>query len=84
MKVDASPEAKAIKKSPIQPFSKSPLATQSDINKLEIAEGLKQLLLSKGCDLNFLLHVEPGLLAQQLGIDEDIAKLIIKAAREMK
>jgi hypothetical protein len=46
---------------------------QSDINRLEIAEGLKQLLFSKGCDLNFLLKGEPASLVQQLGIDEYVA-----------
>jgi hypothetical protein len=55
---------------------------QSDINRLEIAEGLKQLLFSKGCDLNFLLKGEPTSLVQQLGIDEYVARLIIKAAEE--
>jgi hypothetical protein len=76
--VDASPEAKAVKKLPIPQVSKVPL----DINKLGLPEGLKQLLENKKCDLNFLLQVEPAVLAQQLGIDEDIAKMIIKAAKD--
>lgn len=83
MRVVTSPGAKAVKKTPIQQDATSPTISQHDINKLEIAEWLKQLLLSKNCDLNFLLRVEPGSLAQQLGIDEDVAKLIIKAAKEM-
>jgi len=80
--VDASPEAKAVKKLPIPQVSKVPLEAPFDINKLGLPEGLKQLLENKKCDLNFLLQVEPAVLAQQLGIDEDIAKMIIKAAKD--
>jgi hypothetical protein len=81
--METSSEAKAIKKLPIQYNSESPQAPpQFDINKLEIAEGLKQLLLNKGCDLNFLLQTEPATLAHQLGIDEYVANLIIRAAKE--
>lgn len=74
--MDATPEAKAVRKLP--QFSKFPLEKPFDINKLDLPEGLKQLLENEKCDLNFLLQVEPAVLAQQLGIDEDIAKLIIK------
>ena len=77
----ALPEAKALKKLPIQTGPRSLPATQSDINRLEIADGLKQLLLSNGYDLNSLLQAEPESLAQQLGIDEYIAKLVTKAAK---
>jgi hypothetical protein len=82
--VDASPEAKAVKKLPIPQASKVPLEGPFDINKLGLPEGLKQLLENKKCDLNFLLQVEPAVLAQKLAIDEDIAKLIIKAAKDVK
>jgi hypothetical protein len=80
--VDATPEAKAARKLPIPQFSKFPLEKPFDINKLDLPDGLKQLLENEKCDLNFLLQVEPAALAQQLGIDEDIAKLIIKGARD--
>jgi hypothetical protein len=80
--VDASPEAKAVKKLPIDQVSKVPLEAPSDVHELDLSEGLKQLLEDKKCDLNYLLQVEPAKLARQLGIDEDIAKLIIKAAKD--
>jgi hypothetical protein len=80
--METSSEAKGIKKLPIQYSSEFPQAPQFDTNKLEIAEGLKQLLLNKGCDLNFLLQTEPATLAHQLGIDEYVANLIIRAAKE--
>ena len=72
---------KAVKKLPIDQVSKNPLVAPFDIHGLDLPEGLKQLLEDKKWDLNFLLQVEPSVLAQRLGIDEDIAKLIIKAAK---
>ena len=81
--MDTSPEVKAVNKFPIQQVSKFPLAKRSDINQLEIADGLKQLLLSRDCDLNFLLQANAASLAQQLGIDEYVASPIIKAAKAM-
>ena len=75
-------EAKAVKKLPVDQVSKVPLEKRSDIDRLNLPEGLKKLLEDKKCDLNFLLQVEPSALAQQLGIDEDVSKLIINATRE--
>jgi len=80
--VDGSPEAKAVNKLPIPQVSKVPLEAPIDIHKLDLLEGLKQLLENKKFDLNLLLQIEPAVLAQQLGIDEDVSKVIIKAARE--
>ena len=71
--MDASPEAKAVKKLPIDQVSKVPREAPSEIDRLDLPEGLKQLLEDKNCDLNFLLQAEPAVLAQRLGVDEDIA-----------
>lgn len=46
------------------------------INKLEIANGLKQLLLSKDFTLKSLLNASTSDLAGILGIDEYIVKII--------
>lgn len=46
------------------------------INRLEIADGLKQLLLSKDFTLQSLLNVSASDLAKILGIDEYIAKIV--------
>jgi hypothetical protein len=52
------------------------------INKLEVANGLKQLLLSKDFTLNSLLNISASDLAEILGIDEYIAKIISSAIKE--
>jgi hypothetical protein len=46
------------------------------INELEIADGLKQLLLSKDFPLELLLNTSASDLAKILGIDECIAKIV--------
>jgi hypothetical protein len=50
------------------------------INHLDIAQGLKDMLVSHGFELNSLLIIHPHELAEILGIDEYVAKLIISAA----
>ena len=72
----------AVKKSAIQRVSKFPLAVAaenqfaiSNSHQLDIADGLKELLLNKNYDLNFLLQSEPSSLATELGIDEYVVKL---------
>ena len=52
-----------------------------DIRQLDIAEGLKQLLYEKHCDLDFLLQSDAASLAEELGIEEHVAKIIIDAAK---
>lgn len=52
------------------------LLVRDFINKLEIANGLKQLLLSKDFMLKSLLNASTSDLAEILGIDEYIAKII--------
>ena len=77
-----------VKKSAIQRVSKFPLAVAaqnqfalSNSHQLDIADGLKELLLNKNYDLNFLLQSEPSSLATELGIDEYVVKLVIDAAK---
>jgi hypothetical protein len=50
------------------------------INHLDIAEGLKNMLISQGFNLQSLLIMRPPDLAEMLGIDEYVAKIIIYAA----
>jgi hypothetical protein len=54
------------------------------INKLEVADGLKQLLLSKDFTLKSLLNISASDLAEILGIDEYIAKIISSAIQKRK
>src|ERR1051325_6746836 len=54
------------------------------INKLDIAEGLKDALVRCGFRLDSLLTIQPNNLAEILGIEEYVAKLIISAAHDIK
>jgi hypothetical protein len=53
------------------------------INHLDIAEGLKDILLIHSFDLESLLIIWPHDLAEILGIDEYVAKIIISAAYDL-
>ena len=52
------------------------------INHLDIAEGLKDILLIHSFDLESLLIIRPHHLAEMLGIDEYVAKIIIGGAHD--
>ena len=54
------------------------------INHLDIAEGLKDALVRYGFKLDSLLIMQPNNLAEILGIDEYVAKLIISAVHDIK
>ena len=58
------------------------LLVRNFINRLKIADGLKQLLLGKDFTFKSLLDVSALDLAEILGIDEYIAKIIIRAIKE--
>jgi hypothetical protein len=58
--------------------------SQPEICHLDVADGLKQLLYEKRYDLNSLLQSDIGSVAQELGIEEYVAKIIINAAKEAK
>jgi hypothetical protein len=53
------------------------------INHLDIAEGLKKMLVMQGLKLESLLVMRPDDLAEMLGIDEYVAKIITSAAYDM-
>ncbi len=52
------------------------------INQLEIADGLKELLLSSSFTLKSLLNATVSDLAKTLGIDEHVAKLVSDAVNK--
>jgi len=52
------------------------------IRHLDIADGLKQLLYEKHCDLDFQLQSDAATVARELGIEEYVAKIIIDAAKK--
>jgi hypothetical protein len=51
------------------------------INQLDIPAGLKDLIINHGFTLDLLQSIQPSDLAEALGIDKDVAKLICDAAR---
>jgi hypothetical protein len=53
----------------------------SDILELEIADGLKELLMDYGFTRRRILKIQSSDLASMLGIDDYIAKIICKAAK---
>ena len=55
---------------------KEKLAVTDLINQLDIADGLKQLLISSGFTLRSLLNSSTSDFAKILGIDEYVAKLV--------
>jgi hypothetical protein len=55
---------------------KEKLAVTDFINQLDIAEGLKELLIGSGFTLRSLLNASTSDLAKILGIDEYVAKLV--------
>ncbi len=55
--------------------------TTTLVNQLDIPEGLKELIIGHGFTLDLLLGLQPTDLAQTLGIDNDVAKMIINASR---
>jgi hypothetical protein len=60
-----------------------PESDDNMINHLDIAEGLKDILLIHSFDLESLLIIRPHDLAEMLGIDEYTAKIIIGAAYDI-
>jgi hypothetical protein len=52
------------------------------IRDLDIADGLKELLYDKHCDLDFLLQSDAATVAQELGIEKYVAQIIIDAAKK--
>lgn len=51
------------------------------INRLNTPAGLKDLIINYGFTSDLLQSIHPSDLAEDLGIDKDVAKLICDAAR---
>ena len=49
------------------------------INELDIADGLKHILISHGVTVEALLNTSPMMIATMLGIDQYVANIIQKA-----
>ncbi|HXX98797.1 MAG TPA: hypothetical protein VEL11_17000 [Candidatus Bathyarchaeia archaeon] len=64
-------------------FIKEDLITTDSINQLDIADGLKELLISKGFTLKLLLDTSVSGLAKILGIDSYVASIIHGAVRKV-
>jgi hypothetical protein len=62
---------------------KEDLITTDTINQLDIADGLKELLISKSFNLKLLLNTPVSGLAKMLGIDNYVASIIHHAARKV-
>ena len=61
---------------------KEKLAVTDLINQLDIADGLKQLLMSRGFTVKSLLNASTSDFAKILGIDEYVAKLVSDAVNK--
>jgi len=61
---------------------KEKLVVTDLINRLEIADGLKELLLTSGFTLKSLLNASASDFAKILGIDEYVAKLVTDAVNK--
>jgi hypothetical protein len=62
---------------------KEDLITTDTINELDIADGLKELLVSKSFTLKLLLDTPVSTLAKILGIDNYVASIIHGTARKV-
>jgi hypothetical protein len=54
----------------------------NDVKELELADGLKELLIDYGFTRRRILKIQPTDLASILGIDDYIAKIICNAAKQ--
>jgi hypothetical protein len=57
---------------------------KSTIQELDLAQGLIQLLVENNFTLKSLLNTSPSELSKTLGIDQEVATLICKAAKNKK
>ena len=63
---------------------KEKLIAADIINQLDLADGLKELLISNGFTLRLVLKTSTSELAKIFGIDEYIAKLVSDAAKKLE
>ena len=67
---------------PVLQSVKEKLIVTDLINKLDVADGLKELLINKGLTFKLLLNTSASDLAKALGIDEYIAKIVSDAIKK--
>jgi hypothetical protein len=68
---------------PVLSGIKEKLAVTDFINQLDIADGLKELLMSRGFTLESLLNASTSDFAKILGIDEYVANLVSDAVNKV-
>jgi hypothetical protein len=56
---------------------------ESGIQLLEIASGLKELLLSAGFTVDFIISEGPDAISRELGIEPYVAKIIYDEAKKV-
>jgi len=65
-------------------MSKINLDMEYTIQELEIPDGLKELLTKSGFTFDFIISSDVDHLASSLGIERDVAKIILEAAKKLK
>jgi hypothetical protein len=64
-------------------MSKITLVMDYTIQELEIPDGLKELLVRSGFTFDSIISSDVDHLASSLGIERDVAKIIIEAAKKL-
>src|SRR5437773_2545946 len=54
------------------------------VNQLDLPTGLRERLIIRGFTLDLLLNMRPIDLAETLGIDKEVAEIVIHAAKKHK
>lgn len=65
-------------------MSKITFVMKYTIQELEIPEGLKELLIRSGFTFDSIISSDVDHLASSLGIERDVAKIILEAAKKLK
>lgn len=65
-------------------MSKISFVMKYTIQELEIPEGLKELLTRSGFTFDSIISSDVDHLASSLGIERDVAKIILEAAKKLK
>lgn len=65
-------------------MSKITFVMKYTIQELEIPEGLKELLTRSGFTFDSIISSDVDHLASSLGIERDVAKIILEAAKKLK
>ena len=65
-------------------MSKITFVMDYTIQELEIPDGLKELLMRSGFTFDSVITSDVDHLASSLGIERDVAKIILEAAKKLK